>query len=140
MGARTIRVEDVLGRVSMWAGQPLTHRPLTGGLSHHISRVDVRGRSYVLRVLEPAVSAAGLGVAPPLEIENTRRAAESGAGPRVYEVLPDVPALVLEFLPGRTLDPAAVREPRTIPRIAAACRRLHAGPRFDNDFDIVGKL
>jgi thiamine kinase-like enzyme len=140
MGARTIHIEDVLGHVSMWAGQPVTHRPLTGGLSHHIWRVDARGRSYVLRVLEPAVSAAGLGVPPPLEIENTRLAAESGAGARVYEVLPDIPALVLEFLPGRTLDPAAVREPATIPRIASACRRLHAGPRFGNDFDIIGKL
>lgn len=171
MGARTIHVEDVLGRVSMWAGQQLTHRPLTGGLSHHIWRVDTEpvfgtrlrgsqaaasaegleaaeadssrvpgGASYVLRVLEPAVSAAGLGVPPPLEIENTRRAAESGAGARVYEVLPDIPALVLEFLPGRTLDPPSVREAGTIPRIAAACRRLHAGPRFGNDFDIIGKL
>ena len=140
MGARTVHVEDVLGRVSIWAGQPVTHRPLTGGLSHHIWRVDVRGRSYVLRVLEPAVSAAGLGVPPPLEIENTRLAAESGAGARVYEVLPDVPALVLEFLPGRTLDPASVRQPDMIPLIASACRRLHAGPRFGNDFDIIGKL
>jgi thiamine kinase-like enzyme len=140
MGVRTVHVEDVLGRVSIWAGQPLTHRPLTGGLSHHIWRVDVGGRGYVLRVLEPAVSAAGLGVSPPLEIENTRLAAESGAGARVYEVLPDVPALVLEFLPGRTLDPASVRKADTIPRIASACRRLHAGPRFANDFDIIGKL
>lgn len=140
MGARTIHIQDVLGRVSMWAGQPVTHRPLTGGLSHHIWRVDMRGRSYVLRVLEPAVSAAGLGVPPPLEIENTLRAAESGVGARVYEVLPDVPGLVLEFLPGRTLDPASVREAEMIPRIASACRRLHAGPRFGNDFDIIGKL
>jgi thiamine kinase-like enzyme len=171
MGARTVHIEDVLGRVSMWAGQPVTHRPLTGGLSHHIWRVDTEpafgarlrgsqaaasaegleaaeahssrapgGASYVLRVLEPAVSAAGLGVPPPLEIANTRLAAESGVGARVYEVLPDVPALVLEFLPGRTLDSASVREASTIPRIASACRLLHAGPRFGNEFDIIGKL
>ncbi|MFC0529658.1 phosphotransferase [Phytohabitans kaempferiae] len=94
----------------------------------------------MLRVLEPAVSAAGLGVPPPLEIDNTLLAAESGVGARVFEVLPDVPALVLEFLPGQTLDSAAVREPAMIPRIAAACRRLHAGPRFGNDFDIIAKL
>lgn len=171
MGARTVHIEDVLGRVSLWAGQPVTHRPLTGGLSHHIWRVDTEpaygarlrgsqaaastegleaaeahssrapgGASYVLRVLEPAVSAAGLGVPPPLEIANTRLAAESGVGAWVYEVLPDVPALVLEFLPGRTLDSASVREASTIPRIASACRLLHAGPRFGNEFDIIGKL
>jgi thiamine kinase-like enzyme len=112
---------------------------MEGGLSHGIWRVDAGARSYVLRVLDPAVSAAGLGVPPEREIENTVRAAESGAGARVIEVLPDVPALVLEFLPGRTLDAAAVRSPATIPRVAAGCRRLHTGPRFDNEFDIVDK-
>ena len=32
-----------------------------------------------------------------------------------------------------------VRVPATKVRIAAACRRLHAGPRFDNDFSILDK-
>ena len=35
---------------------------------------------------------------------------------------------------------ADVREPANIPRVAAACRRLHAGPRFGNDFSIFGKM
>ena len=68
------------------------------------------------------------------------RAAESGVGAKVYEVLPEVPAIVLEFLPGRTLSAADVRRPAMIPRVAAACRRLHAGPRFGNDFSIAAKL
>src|SRR5262245_23634744 len=96
-------VEDVLGHVSLWSGRALVHEPLQGGLSHHIWKVDVEGESYVLRVLDPAVSAAGLGIPPDQEIGNTMRAAESGAGARVFEVLPEIPALVLEYLPGRTL-------------------------------------
>jgi thiamine kinase-like enzyme len=133
-------LDEVLSRVAMWHGRAVTTIPMAGGLSHHIWRVDVGGRSYVLRVLDPAVSDAGLGVTPALEVANTLRAAESGAGPRVHEVLPDVPALVLEFLPGRTLGLADVRQPAMLPRLAAACRQLHAGPRFDNDFSIVAKL
>ena len=86
------------------------------------------------------MSTAGLGIPPAEEIGNTMRAAESGVGARVFEVLPDVPALVLEYLPGRTLGIADVREPANIPRIAAACRRLHAGPRFVNDFSIFAKM
>ena len=132
-------VEDVLRRVSLFADRPVRTSRMEGGLSHSIWRVDAGARSYVLRVLDPAVSAAGLGVPPEREVENTVRAAESGAGARVIEVLPDVPALVLEFLPGRTLNAADVRSPATIPRVAAGCRRLHAGPRFANDFDIVDK-
>jgi thiamine kinase-like enzyme len=132
-------VEDVLARVAMFSGRVVDHRRLPGGLSHQIWLVTCGGRSYVLRVLDPAVSAAGLGVPPAQEITNTLRAAESGVGARVYEVLPEVPALVLEFLPGRTLSAGDVRTPATGIRIAEACRRLHAGPPFGNDFDIIAK-
>ena len=132
-------VEDVVRRVAMWSGRVVHHRPIAGGLSHHIWRVDVGPRSFVLRVLDPAVSAAGLGVPPALEISNTMRAAESGVGAKVYEVLPDIPAIVLEYLPGRTLSQADVRHRPTIGRIATAVRRLHAGPAFGNDFTIVEK-
>src|SRR4051812_42759029 len=126
-------VEDVLSRVAMWSGRALTHRPIAGGLSHHIWQVDCGARSYVLRVLDPAVSAVGLGIAPSQEIGNTLRAAESGVGARVFEVLPEVPALVLEYLPGRTLTAADIRRRANLPRLAAACQRLHGGPRFVND-------
>lgn len=132
-------VADLLERVPSWIGRAVTWQRLEGGLSHHIYRVDVDGSPYVLRVLEPAVSAAGLGVPPAQEVANTVVAARTGVGPRVVEVLPDVPALVLEFLPGRTLGNADVRRADTIPAIAAACRRLHGGDRFANDFDIFAK-
>jgi thiamine kinase-like enzyme len=132
-------VDDLVGRVARWAGRAVTWAPLPGGLSHHIYRVDVDGASYVLRVLQPAVSAAGLGIPPAGEIENTLVAAETGVGARVVEVLRDVPALVLEFIPGRTLGAADVRDPALAQPIAAACRKLHAGRRFGNDFDIFVK-
>jgi thiamine kinase-like enzyme len=133
-------VEDVLGRVAMFSGQEITYTTLEGGLSHQIWVVRCGATPYVLRVLDPAVSSAGLGVSAAQEISNTLRAAESGAGARVFEVLPEVPAMVLEFLPGRTLSGADVGEPATLRRVADACRRLHAGPRFGNDFSIAVKL
>jgi thiamine kinase-like enzyme len=132
-------IAGLLERVPSWMGRAVTWQPLEGGLSHHIYRVDVDGTPFVLRVLEPAVSAAGLGVAPAQEVANTLLAARTGVGPRVYEVFPDVPAIVIEFLPGRTLSNVEVRRPEIIPSIAQACRRLHSGERFDNDFDIFAK-
>jgi thiamine kinase-like enzyme len=137
--AAVASVDDLLSRVSVWSGRTVRWTPLPGGLSHHIYRVEDGPTTYVLRVLQPAVSAAGLGIPPAQEIENTRVAAESGVGARVLEVLADVPALVLEYLPGRTLGAEDVRDPARTAPIAAACRRLHAGPRFANDFDIFAK-
>jgi thiamine kinase-like enzyme len=151
MGARAVRpVEEVLASVALWSGQDVVCRPMVGGLSHHIWLVEVprpapaaegdAGKAYVLRILDPAVAAAGLGVEPDVELENTARAARSGAGAAVVEALPALGAVVLEYLPGTTLDAAAVRDRQNIPRIAQACRQLHAGPRFVNDFDIALKL
>lgn len=133
-------VAEVIRRVALWSGRRVRHRPLVGGLSHHIWHVECGGRSYVLRVLDPAVSAVGLGISPSIEIANTLRAAQAGVGARVFEVLPDVPAIVLEYLPGRTLRAIDVRRPDLTPRLARACQQLHAGPRFDNDFSIMAKL
>jgi thiamine kinase-like enzyme len=131
-------IADLLERVPSWVGRAVEWQRLQGGLSHHIYRVDVDRVPYVLRVLEPAVSAAGLGIPPEREIANTVLAART-VGAQVYEVLADVPAIVIEFLPGRTLAATDVRRPEVIPSIAVACRRLHAGPAFGNDFDIFAK-
>jgi thiamine kinase-like enzyme len=132
-------VEDLLERVPSWKGRAVVWQRLAGGLSHHIFRVDVDGIPYVLRVLDPAVSEVGLGIPPEQEIANTVRAAESGVGAQVYDILADVPAIVLEYLPGRTLSNDEVRRPEVVPALAEACRRLHAGALFDNDFDIFAK-
>lgn len=131
-------VANLLRRVPLWVGRAVEWQRIEGGLSHHVYRVDVDGVPYVLRVLEPAVTAAGLGIPPEQEIANTRRAAAT-VGAQVYSVLPDVSAIVLEYLPGRTLGTAEVRRPEVVPSLAEACRRLHAGPAFGNDFDIFVK-
>src|SRR5262245_16589772 len=134
-----VPVADLLRQVPAWTGRAVDWERMQGGLSHHIYRVTVDDASFVLRVLDPAVSEAGLGIAPADEIENTVRAARSGVGAEVLEVLPDVPAIVLSYLPGRTLGQNDVRDETIIPTIAAACRRLHAGPHFVSEFDIFAK-
>jgi thiamine kinase-like enzyme len=134
-------IEEVLPLVPAWAGRPVEHSLLKGGLSHRIHRVTVDGHPYVLRVLNPAVSEAGLGIPPEQEIENTVRAAASGVGPRVLHVVPEVPAVVLEFLEGETMCVETVRDAANIPRIAHACLLLHRASRpFVNEFSIFRKL
>ncbi|MFJ2028556.1 phosphotransferase [Streptosporangium sp. NPDC087985] len=128
---------DALADVRKWAGQPVIATPIKGGLSHRIARLDTAdGQRWLLRVLDPRVAEAGLGIPLDQEIANTLRAAEAGVGPRVLRRMPG--SLLLEYLDGTTLDAHGVR---TLPGpIAAACRRLHAGPRFVNDFSIFRKL
>ncbi|GAA4596613.1 hypothetical protein GCM10023194_69300 [Planotetraspora phitsanulokensis] len=132
-------VEDALELVTAWAGRPVTSTTIKGGLSHHISRLETEdGERWLLRVLNPSIAAAGLGIPLDQEIANTLHAASTGIGARVLHVMPG--AMVLEYLDGVTLDAPAVRTPAMIEKVAAACRRLHAGPPFVNDFSIFRKL
>jgi thiamine kinase-like enzyme len=63
-------------------------------------------------------------------------AAASGVGAPVVDYLPGAGVLVIGFVEGRTFTDEDLRDRRNLPRIAAACRKLHAGPRFGNDFDM----
>lgn len=94
-----LAVEDVLRHVMMWSGHAVSCSRPTGGLSHQIWRVDVdEAEICVLRVLEPAVSTAGLGVPPTQKIDNTLRAAREAAdkwGQAVRDLdAPDLGALI----------------------------------------------
>ncbi|WP_248964725.1 phosphotransferase [Sphaerisporangium perillae] len=130
---------SALELVTAWAGRPVTHTQIKGGLSHRIVRVDTEaGDRWLLRILDPRVSAAGLGIPLDMEIVNTVRAAQAGVGADVLLRLPG--AVLLEYIDGVTLDAAAVRDPAMTDGIAQACRRLHAGPRFATDFSIFRKL
>ncbi|WP_061294992.1 phosphotransferase [Herbidospora cretacea] len=129
-------VADALGLVASWAGRPVTHTRIKGGLSHYIARVETdEGDRWLLRVLDPKIAATGLGLPLDQEIANTVVAAGTGVGARVLHELPG--ALILEYIDGVTLDAPAVRD--RIAGIAAACKALHAGPRFANDFSIFRK-
>ena len=134
-------VEEVIASVARFAGRHVEHELLKGGLSHRIHLVRVDGARYVLRVLNRELELALLGIPAEQEIENTVRAARSGVGAGVHEVLPEFPALVLEFIDGETMAIDGVRAERNIARIAAACRTLHEGtPPFVNRFDIFRQL
>ncbi|WP_273939119.1 choline/ethanolamine kinase family protein [Kutzneria chonburiensis] len=135
--ARPVVLDEIVSQVPEFAG-PVELTVIKGGLSHRVVRVDAGGGRFVLRVLDLAVTEAGLGVTMEQEIANTVQAAETGAGPRVLRVLPDAHALVLEYVDGRTLSAADV--PSHLDGIADACRRLHSGRPFGNSFDIFEKL
>jgi thiamine kinase-like enzyme len=133
-GGRRPTIEEVVGRVSIWAGKEVQARPLSGGLTNDNFLVEADGERYVVRI--PGVATELLAVDRENERRNAEAAATTGVSPRVVEYLDDLQVMVLEFIEGRTMSAEALREPGNIPRIAASLRRLHAGPRFLKDFDM----
>jgi thiamine kinase-like enzyme len=109
---------------------------LPGGLTNRNYKVTTPDGVFVARF-----SSGGselLAIDRDCEYRNSVTAAAAGAGAPVVEYRPQDRLLVIGYLEGRTLSAADVASEQNIPRIAAACRRLHEGGRFGNDFDMFG--
>lgn len=124
----------LLDRVPSLAGQPRAVTELAGGLTNRNYQVTTPAGRFVARHW----SAGGdlLAIDRDCEFRNSVIAAQAGVGAPVIDYRPGDRLLILGFIDGRTLGNDDVAAPRNIPRIAAACHRLHAAARFANDFDM----
>ena len=118
-----------------WRGRTIRIAAVGGGLTNRNYRVDVDGQPSFVRIPGPATELLAIDRAN--ELHNTRAAASAGVGPRVLQHLPGWDVVVLEWLPGQTMSNPAFAAPDSPARIADVLRRLHAGPRFQLDFDMV---
>jgi thiamine kinase-like enzyme len=128
------RAEQAAARVSLWKGRDVTLSPLSGGLTNENYLVDAGGKRYVMRL--PGQSTELLSVDRANEVYNTKAAATTGIGPRVLEHVAGVDVMVLEFIPGQTMSAQALQSRRMAARMAQSFHRLHAAPRFLQDFNM----
>jgi thiamine kinase-like enzyme len=129
-------VEDLdalFGRTASLAAAPRTVRELSGGLTNRNYQVTTPDGTFVARICSDARM---LGIDRDNEHHNSVAAAAAGVGAPVIEYRPQDRLLVLGYIEGRTLRDEDVADPATIPRVARACRLLHAGQRFAGDFNM----
>ncbi|NUP66643.1 MAG: phosphotransferase [Nonomuraea sp.] len=125
---------QVLDRIPLLSGLPRSVEELPGGLTNRNYKVTTPSGAYVVRVA--ASDGALLAIDKDAEHTDSIAAAKAGVGAPVHAYLPDAGVIVIGFLPGRTFTEADLLEPANLERVAAICRRLHAGPRFVRDFDM----
>jgi thiamine kinase-like enzyme len=128
------RADEAVGRVSLWKGEDVHISPLSGGLTNENYLVAAAGMRCVVRV--PGQSTELLAIDRANEVHNTRAAATTGIGPKVLEVIPDFDVMVLEFIDGPTMSAKALQSVEMAKRMAVSFQRLHAGPRFLQDFNM----
>src|ERR1700738_4704953 len=129
-----MELDALLDRTVSLAARPRTVRELPGGLTNRNYRVTTPDGTFVARI-----SSGGsdlLAIDRDCEYRNSVTAAAAGVGAPVIEYRPQDNVLVIGYIEGRTFGNADVAADGNIPRIAGACRRLHAGARFGNDFDM----
>jgi thiamine kinase-like enzyme len=127
-------LEEVLSRVEVWRGRELNVSELSGGLTNTNHLVAVDGVRYVVRI--PGASTELLAVDRANERHNAAAASATGVSPRIVEVLEDLDVMVIAYIDGTTMSAEALRTPEQVRRIADSLLRLHAGPRFLQDFDM----
>ena len=127
-------LDTLLDQTEYLAARPRTVEELPGGLTNRNYKVTTPDGTFVARIASGGTEL--LAIDRDCEYRNSVTAAAAGAGAPVIEYRPQDHLLVLRFIEGRTLASADVADERNIPRIALACRRLHAGGRFGNDFDM----
>jgi thiamine kinase-like enzyme len=127
-------LDALFDRTKSLAAKPRTVSELSGGLTNRNYKVTTPDGTFVARISSDGSEL--LAIDRDCEYRNSVAAAAAGAGAPVVEYRPQDRLLVIGYLEGRTLGPADVAAAGNIARIAEACRRLHSGGRFGNDFDM----
>jgi len=133
-GGIPAELDALFDQTNSLARKPRTMSELSGGLTNRNYRVTTPDGSFVARI-----SSGGselLAIDRDCEYRNSVTAAAAGAGAPVVEYRPQDCLLVIGYIEGRTFGAADVAADANLPRIAQACRRLHEGARFGNDFDM----
>ena len=120
--------------VPEWADATPVVSVLHGGITNRNYRVDVSGRSYVIRI--PGESTELLGIDRGGEIEAARRAASLGIGPPVFGELPTVGTVITGFVAGSAADAGALLEGDRLERLVGAVAALHGSGPVAHEFPI----
>ncbi len=126
-------LDALLDAIPCTARRPRTVAELPGGLTNRNLKVSTPDGTVVVRI--PTSGPGLLGIDRDHEHANSVAAATAGVGAPVRHYRPGQ-GIVVGFLPGTALTDEDLHDPAVLGRVAAACRQLHAGPRFANDFDM----
>ena len=91
----------------LWPDRGASVVPLSGGITNHNFKVDVRGDAFVLRM--GGAQTGLLGIDRGVEHQASLRAAEVGLGPEVAGFLEEEGWLVTRFIDGRPIPPTKSR-------------------------------
>jgi thiamine kinase-like enzyme len=116
-------------------GKPRCYEVLEGGLTNRNYKVtSSAGRRAVARC--STEKSTLLSIDREAEYRNSLLAASIGVAPPVVGYAAGEGLLVIEWLDGHTIQSAELDDSATLAQVSAVCARLHAGPRFVNDFDM----
>ena len=130
----TITIEEVVQKIDDWRNKQVEIQEMTGGMTNKNFKVIVEGRPFFVRV--PGASTELLAIDRDNEYHSSKAAAAAGIGPKVLYHLPEHKVMVLEFLDGETMSIESLGAPGMPTRIAQSLKKLHAGDKCLNEFNM----
>ncbi|HYO01164.1 MAG TPA: choline kinase family protein [Mycobacterium sp.] len=128
------QLNAVLDQLPALAGRARRLEDLAGGLTNRNVKITTSDAVYVARC--SGISSTLLAIDRDDEYYNSRAAERAGVGAPVIDYRPDLGILLIGYLDGVTLTKDDFSRPGVLAKAAHACRTLHGGPRFNNDFDM----
>jgi hypothetical protein len=128
-----LEIDTLLDSIPCTANRPRQVEELPGGLTNRNLKVIMPDDTVVVRI--PAPGPGLLRINRDQEHANSVAAATAGVGPPVLHYRPGA-GLTVRYLDSRTLTDSDLHDPAMLERVALACKQLHAGPRFVNEFDM----
>src|SRR3989442_15037790 len=134
-GGQALTIEEVISCIPGWTGATIAVSALGGGITNLNYRVDVGGKSFVVRM--PGKDSELLGIDRRREYACTLAAGEGGVGSEVAHFLEADGILITHFIAGRAMSVQEISRPAALRRVAAALRRYHPGPTFPGLFSAL---
>ena len=126
--------DAALDAVACLRGREREVEELSGGLTNVNLKVTTEDGSVVVRIAQAGSEL--LAIDRDAERRNSEAAAEAGVGAPVIDYVEDPRLLVVGFIEGHTFTDDDLRDGGHLTRVAAACKQLHQGPRFVNEFNM----
>ncbi|TPG33627.1 choline/ethanolamine kinase family protein [Mycolicibacterium hodleri] len=127
-------LNELFDQLPVLAGRERRLEDLDGGLTNRNVKITTSDAVYVARC--SGSSSSLLAIDRDNEHYNSRAAERAGVGAPVIDYRPDLGILLIGYLDGITLSKDDFSRPGVIAKAAHACRTLHGGPRFRDDFDM----
>lgn len=126
-------LSEIIRAVPGWADERPAVALLTQGITNRNFRVDVGGRSFVVRV--PGRETSLLGIDRDAERAAATAAATAGVGPEVVAFLPAHGALVTRFLHARPLAAGELERRDSLRQVVESVRAIHGMGPLPCSFD-----
>jgi thiamine kinase-like enzyme len=127
-------LDALLDEFPVLTGKPRLLEQLSGGLTNRNVKVTTPDGVYVARCTDTGSNL--LGIDRRAELYNTRAAEQAGVGAPLIDHRLDAGVVLLGYLRGKTLGNEDFQRPGVLAKVAAGCRALHHGPRFQGRFDM----